>query len=678
MILNKMNTALLKDFFSNDTVDLLPIGIYWKNDKSIYMGCNQYIAKLFKLPSKTHIVGKADNDFADIFCWDSNLIRKLHQYNEDILKTKASKTFEITLGYTNQPHINLLVNTIPLCDSQKHRIVLYIASDITKLKIKEQTQQHLMSTISKEIMGAQIQQKMNLREQFEWIHGFLNSITARMPGFVFWKNKDFVYLGCNRGIVELTGMSSRYDIVGRTDEEFASMLGWDKEVVKDIRRVDTEVLNDKPYTSEELLRNIKGEEIVLFTNKTPIKNENGDIIGIIGVSIDITEHKKLQQSLIQAKEKAEQANQAKSSFLAVISHELRTPLSGILGMAQVLHNDLMLSSQREQIDIILRSGKHLLNLIDDILDFSKLEAGKLEMIYDEFNLYQLIKDIVSDAYQLLLNKNVKLIINYDSSTPRKIIADSNRVQQIIMNFISNAMKFTTKGYIKIIAKSDKRNKQLKVSVKDTGIGIPKNKQNLLFQRFVQLDSKYSRKFTGAGLGLAISKQLVETMGGTIGVDSKYREGSTFWFTLPLNLKLSPKKLIKKLKPSLDEDISIKPTHILFLEDNYVNQEVIKIMLENLGCTLDIVDNGKQALKMFKKYNYGMIISDISLPGMSGIEVIQKIRAQETNIEHIPIIALTAHALEEDHKNCLDAGADDVLTKPVMQPDLKATLLKWIK
>jgi len=434
----------------------------------------------------------------------------------------------------------------------------------------------------------------------------------------------------------------------------------------------------KPYIQEETGTLHNGTQMTVLSQKVPLRDENGNIIGIIGNSVNITDLKQIQMALQEAKEKAEQANQAKSNFLAVISHELRTPLSGILGMAQVLHNDLTLSTHREQIDIILRSGKHLLNLIDDILDFSKLEAGKLEMIYEEFDLHQLIKNIFSDAHQLLMNKNIKLIIDYDSNSPQKIIADSKRIQQIIMNFISNAIKFTTKGYIKVIVKSDKRSKRLKVSVKDTGIGIPKNKQNLLFQRFVQLDSKYSRRFTGAGLGLAISKQLVETIGGTIGVNSKYRNGSTFWFTLPLNLKLSPKKLIKKIKPSLDKDVSIKPMHILLLEDNLVNQEVTKIMLEDLGCSLDIADNGNDALKMFKKHDYGMILSDISLPGMSGIEVIQKIRAQETGNKHIPIIALTAHALEEDHKNCIEAGADDVLTKPVMQSDLKTTLLKWIK
>jgi PAS domain S-box-containing protein len=496
-----------------------------------------------------------------------------------------------------------------------------------------------------------------------------------LPNAVFWKDEQLHFKWCNQKFAEQFGFKTPQEIIGKTDYDFPWSPQLRDKYIGDDKQILVTGISKLNY--EEQQRQRDGSIRILLVSKIPIF-KGKKIIGILGTYTDITNRKKTEEELKTAKEKAEVANQAKSSFLAVISHELRTPLTGILGMTQVLRDKNLTSQQHEKIDIILRSGKHLLNLIDDILDFSKLEAGKLEMIYEEFDLYQLIKSIISDAYQLLSNKNVKLIINYDSSTPRKIIADSRRMQQIIMNFISNAIKFTTRGYIKIVVKSDKRSKRLKVSVKDTGFGIPKNKQNLLFQRFIQLDSKYSRKFTGAGLGLAISKQLVETMGGTIGVDSKYRQGSTFWFTLPLNLRLSPKKLIKKIKPSLDKDISIKPTHILLLEDNLVNQEVTKVMIENLGCSLDIVDNGKEALKMFKKHDYGMIISDISLPGMSGIEVIQKIRAQETSIEHIPIIALTAHAFEEDHKNCLDAGADEVLTKPVMQDDLKMMLLKWAK
>ncbi len=504
---------------------------------------------------------------------------------------------------------------------------------------------------------------------------FIKYIMDNLPNAVFWKDEQLHFRWCNQKFTEQFGFKTSQEIIGKTDYDFPWSPQLRDKYIEDDKQILATGISKLNY--EEQQRQRDGSIRILLVSKIPIF-KGKKIIGILGTYTDITDRKKTEEELKKAKEEAEIANQAKSSFLAVISHELRTPLSGILGMAQVLHNNLALSTQREQIDIILRSGKHLLNLIDDILDFSKLEAGKLEMIYEEFNLHKLIKDIVSDAYQLLLNKNIKLIINYDSSTPQKIIADSKRIQQIIMNFISNAIKFTTNGYIKITVKNEKTGKGIRISIKDTGIGIPKIKQNLLFQRFMQLDSKYSRKFTGTGLGLAINKQLVETMGGTIGVSSEYRKGSTFWFTLPLNLEVSPKKLIKKIKPSLDDDVPIKPIHILLLEDNLVNQEVTKVMIENLGCSLDIVDNGKEALKMFKKHNYEMIISDISLPGMSGIEVIKKIRAQEASNKHIPIIALTAHALEEDHKNCLDAGADDVLTKPIMQFDLKAILRKWIK
>jgi len=502
----------------------------------------------------------------------------------------------------------------------------------------------------------------------------LKNVISKLPGHIYWKNANGVYLGSNEGNVISAGLASPDYIIGKTDYD----MPWQNEA-DSFRKIDLKVMKTgNPYVQEETGTLHNGTQMTVLSQKVPLRDEKGNIIGIIGNSVDITDLKRVQVALQEAKEKAEQANQAKSNFLATVSHELRTPLTGILGMAQVLNNERLTLTQREQLNIILRSGNHLLNLIDDILDFSKLEAGKLEMNYEEFDLYQLIRDITSNIHQLLSNKNIKLIIDYNLSTPRKIIADSRRVQQIIMNFISNAIKFTTKGHIKVSVKTVAKKKGIRISIKDTGMGIPKNKQSLLFQRFMQLDSRYSRKFSGTGLGLAISKQLVETMGGTIGVNTEYRKGSTFWFTLPLTLRPSESGNLKDIKSHADDNIPIKSAHILLLEDNPVNQEVTKIMLENLGCSLDIVDNGKKALKMFEKCNYGLIISDISLPGMSGIEVIQKIRAQETGDRRIPIIALTAHALEKDHKNCLTAGADDVLTKPVMQTDLKAMLLKWVK
>lgn len=506
------------------------------------------------------------------------------------------------------------------------------------------------------------------------------NIIAILPNNVYWLDRNCILRGCNNNVAKLCNLP-REKCIGLDYEQIRTASGLTPEQVNSFKRDDEEVMStgrpkfnvEEPYLLDEY-----GEpESRYISTRVPMTNESGKVVGVVGISTDITELKKLEQKLIEAKEQAEVANQAKSNFLAIMSHELRTPLNAILGIAQILHNKDLSPSQAEYIDIILRAGDFLLTLIDDILDFSKLEAGKLEIIYQKFDFSQLAQDIVTSMRQLAENKGLELMLKYSSNAPNEMIADQQRVRQIITNLINNAIKFTDKGHVKLGITFNKRNNNFKIVVEDTGIGIPKSKQNQVFERFTQLDYKYSRKYGGAGLGLAICKQLAENMGGKIGVKSEYHKGSKFWFTLPLILKSTHVMKIKQNEIKIDDNIPLKPGNILLLEDNELNQIMFKVMLEDLGYNVAIADNGKDALKLFSKHEFDLIFSDISLPDMSGIEVIQAMRKQKNNINK-PIIAVTAHALEEDRQNCLKAGADDVLIKPIMQPALKNILRKWIK
>ena len=571
--------------------------------------------------------------------------------NSKVIFDKFTKNIETIITYRDKKIIVSWDILSSLDNNNKPNGFILIGKDITKLRQEES-------------------------KNFQ-----LDSIIAAMPNSVYWYDAECKYLGCNNNAAKILGVP-RNQVIGKTFKDFGGIFNWSKRFIDDLYCEVKEIMSTGIATldKEEIpFQTADGKIINQLSSKVPLFDKKGKVYAILSISVDITERKRMEEELTKAKEQADLANQAKSNFLAVMSHELRTPLNAILGIAQVVHKKDLNHAQAEQVDIILRAGDFLLALIDDILDFSKLEAGKLDIIYQKFDLYRLIQDIDISMRQLTENKDLQLVIKYSDKAPREIVADPRRVRQIITNFISNAVKFTDKGHVKLGITFNKRSNKIKVSVEDTGIGIPKSKMNQIFERFTQLDSKYSRRYGGAGLGLAICKQLVESMEGKIGVNSEYRKGSKFWFTLPLTLKPARGKKVKEDKFEIDDTTPVKPGHILLLEDNDLNQIVVKAMLEDLGCTLDIADNGKDALKLFEKQEYDLIFSDISLPDMSGIEVIQAMRKLKKNINSKKaIIAVTAHVLEEDRNNCLNAGADDVLTKPIMQPKLKAMLRRWIK
>jgi len=511
----------------------------------------------------------------------------------------------------------------------------------------------------------------------------LDNIIALVPGNFFWKDKYSRYQGCNNQSAELVGLKSRQEIVGLSDEELSSKLGWGNNRVTLFQGMDKEVMETgTPRSVEESLTDNQGNNVIMLTTKVPLKNEAGGIIGLLGISLDITARKHAEEALLKAKERAEQANLAKANFLAIMSHELRTPMNAILGMAQILNARNLNAKQKEYISAITQAGKSLLALINDILDFSKFEAGKIKIHSEAFDLHKLIDDVVLTMQHVLKEHQVRLLLERDKDVPRWVLGDSLRVCQILINLVGNAIKFTKKGYIKIIAnlKSKKNNKNsVEIMVEDTGIGIPVDKLDHIFERFTQIESQYNRRFGGAGLGLAISKQLVGAMHGSIGVRSELGKGSTFWFIIPF--KLADKKAILQIqnKEAITESelvISKLNYQLLLIEDNPLNQKVAKIMLEDMGCKVDVVNNGYSGIAAYQKNYYDLIFTDIGLPDMDGLEVIRRIRAQEIN-KHIPIVAMTAHVLEEDRKNCLNAGADDVLTKPFMREDLYSILMKWI-
>ncbi|WP_420548158.1 response regulator [Curvivirga sp.] len=400
---------------------------------------------------------------------------------------------------------------------------------------------------------------------------------------------------------------------------------------------------------------------------------NGDTI-FVAYMRDITDRKNYEERLEESKRRAEAANAAKSEFLAMMSHEIRTPLNGVIGVLGLLDDSVLNKEQDKYVQIGRNSAETLLNVINDVLDFSKMEAGKLTLESEIFDLHALINsvaDIIRPRGQI---KELDLIIDIDDEVPRWIEADSGRIRQILINLAGNAVKFTQSGYVKIGVKQAQE--KLCFFVEDTGIGIPHDKHGELFVEFSMLDSSYSRKFEGTGLGLAISKKLTELMSGEINFESVENEGSVFYIHLPLTEANAPQEEVLTSEKDF-ANTQFQKQRILVAEDNPANVIIIKALLEKLNLTVDIANDGTEAVEAVRRFPYDLVFMDIAMPEMDGIEATGAIRKLPTG-KQIPIVAMTAHAMEGYKQKVLDAGMDDYMRKPVRRARLLEVLQDYLE
>ncbi|MGB7545607.1 MAG: PAS domain S-box protein, partial [Methanothrix sp.] len=453
-----------------------------------------------------------------------------------------------------------------------------------------------------------------------------------------------------------------------------------------IREVMEEIVRCGYLESEFVVQRKDGSLFPALYVFSMLKDQKGRYMGFASVSIDLTERKRVEDDLLLAKERAESATRAKSQFLANMSHEIRTPMNAVIGLTSLLLNTPINPEQRDYIETIRSSGDSLLAVISDILDFSKIEGGMLELESKPFDLQRVLEDSISMVASAARGKGLDLSYSLEPDVPRQVLGDQGRLKQILVNLLGNAVKFTEKGEISATVSTSGPSRgrhgleEIMFAVKDTGIGISKEHIGRLFLSFSQADPSTTRKYGGTGLGLVISKNLAERMGGRIWAESEPGKGSVFYFTI--KARASP-----GLLPASKEDILPGPLaeldgqgksdlRILLAEDNAVNQMVALRMLERLGHRADTAVNGKEVLEALQNRSYDIVLMDVQMPEMDGLEAARRIRSSKSGQPYI--IALTAHAMKGDREVCMEAGMNDYVSKPVRMEELRAAIMRSLK
>lgn len=514
---------------------------------------------------------------------------------------------------------------------------------------------------------------------------FLNSLIQNSPLAIIVTDPDHRLQMCNPAFESLFGWRQA-EVLGQTIEE---VVGSPHEEIEQI--IETMVRGEQVHFATRRKRS-DGSMIDVELYAVPLHGK--ERIGrALGMYQDITERVRAEEALVRARDAAEAASRAKSDFLANMSHEIRTPMNGIIGMTDLALDTDLNSEQREYLTMVKSSAHSLLGVLNDILDFSKIEAGKLDLELTVFSLRQSLRETLKTFEFRAHQKGLGLMWHVEDDVPDGLEGDVGRMRQVLINLVGNALKFTDTGEVSIEVEQQEFTRNgtlLHFRVRDTGIGIPEEKRVLIFDPFTQADSSTTRKYGGTGLGLSICGRLVKMMGGEIWVDSQTGYGSTFHFTIRVGVADLERTGIRPGTEEARDESEVNAanagamqTHekgltVLLAEDNAVNRLVAKRLLEKHGHAVLVAENGREAISSFEREQQYIdaILMDIQMPEMDGLTAIRTIRARERDTRgHIPIIALTAHAMKGDREKCMEAGADDYITKPLHTPDLLAALAR---
>jgi two-component system, sensor histidine kinase and response regulator len=506
----------------------------------------------------------------------------------------------------------------------------------------------------------------------------LAALVTSIPDIIIYKDMSGAYLGCNEAFERLAGCPEG-QIIGKRAADFfppemTSMIeARDREVIETLQRKSTEQWATYP----------DGTSVLLDILRSPLHDSAGNMLGILAVGRNITRRKQHEEEVSRAKELAEEATRAKTDFLANMSHEIRTPMNAIIGMSHLALKTDLTPKQRDYIAKVQASGQHLLGIINNILDFSKVEAGKLDIEQADFEVAKLLDNVSDLIAEKAAAKGLRLAFDVAADVPPRLVGDPLRLGQVLINYASNAVKYTERGEVAIRVRVQQRegtHALLRFEVSDTGIGLSDEDCERLFQSFHQADSSTTRRYGGTGLGLAISKKLATLMGGDVGVRSQAGHGSTFWFTARVGVNELPADFDATQPAALAleaRDIAaIRGARILLVEDNEINQHVASEILRDAGFEVEIAENGLVGVAMAQRTRYDLVLMDMQMPVMDGLAATRELRKTLAPGE-LRIVAMTANAMDRDRQACLAAGMDDFVPKPMDPAELWRVLMRWI-
>lgn len=510
-----------------------------------------------------------------------------------------------------------------------------------------------------EQLKVEMQEREETQIQLEQQSSFLRSFLDASPDLVFYRNEDKEFSGCNRAMELLTGKSEKQLISLKPEDVYSP------EAALKVIETDEKVFrHNVSLTYEQWLDYPDGRKACFEIRKVPYYDRVGKRHGLMGFGRDITERKRYQDAL-------ERASRDKTTFISTISHELRTPLNGIVGLSRILLDTELNPEQTNYLKTIHISAITLGNIFNDIIDMDKLERRKVQLDNQPIDFTSFLADLENLSGLQAQQKGLKLEMNPTLPLPHKVVTDGTRLRQILWNLISNAVKFTPKGGLVTVRVCYEEENTLRFEVQDSGIGIPQDEQDKIFAMYYQVkDSHGGKPATGTGIGLAVSRRLAKSMGGDISVSSKPGEGSLFTLTV------QAPRVADEIEDTLEDDeMPLPALHVLLVEDIELNVIVARSVLEKLGNSVDVAMTGKEALEKFTPGEYDLVLLDIQLPDMTGLDISRQLTTCYARDDLPPLVALTANVLK-DKKEYLDAGMDDVLSKPLSVPALMAMIQKF--
>ena len=590
-----------------------------------------------------------------------NVIKALYKLIE-YARSISNGNLEATLDVHSQSELGILANTLR-----------------SMAKMVKQDQDRLNSLVEERTGQLKLSQERLIKES-----ALLKTILNTVPDLIFYKDMNGFYKGCNKALSSFIGKSEQ-EIIGKDDIEIFQLSG---NAAQKFIEDDLQVMRgqlDILVREEEVLYP-DGKKLFFETIKTLYYSEDNAPFGMLGISRNIQLRKETEKAYAAAMRKAHEASRAKSEFVARISHEIRTPLNAIIGMNYLLEQSCTDPVQKGYLHKMELSAKNLLSIINDVLDFSKIESGKLEIEKNTVLIEKLVRDVVSINEPKAKAANLSFEIHIDPDIPAALIGDPLRISQIMLNLIFNAVKFSHHGTIRIEVRCERglgENVTLLFSVRDQGIGMDQQQLDKLFVPFTQADGSTTRKYGGTGLGLSICKMLVELMHGEIWAVTEEGVGSTFFFRLQLEKENTA--ALAAQAPQTEQTVSIdalppsvlKGKTVLLVEDNEINQEIAIAILSSFGLEVDLAENGMEAVRKIQANHYALVLMDIQMPIMDGYQATRLIR-EDNRFSSLPIIAMTANAMNKDRTECLKAGMNEHIGKPFDPEALRQLLEKWCR